>query len=50
MQRLRGSIYNIPHSYENHWVAQQYLPDVIKNRQYYSPAIIKRSRALKLLG
>ena len=27
--------YKYPHSYPNHYVAQQYLPDDIKTRQYY---------------
>ena len=28
--------YKYPHSYPNHYVAQQYLPDDIKNKQYYT--------------
>ena len=31
----RGKTYKYPHSYENHWVSQQYLPDDIKDRVYY---------------
>ena len=31
----RGTTYKYPHSYENHWVKQQYLPDDIKERKYY---------------
>jgi len=27
--------YKYPHSYPNHWVEQQYLPDPIKNARYY---------------
>lgn len=27
--------YLYPHDYPNHWVKQQYLPDDLKNRQYY---------------
>ncbi len=27
--------YKYPHAYENHYVKQQYLPDDIKDRQYY---------------
>ena len=30
-----GQFYKYPHDYPNHWVAQQYLPDKIKNREYY---------------
>jgi putative ATPase len=31
----RGIDYLYPHNYENGWVRQQYLPDKIKNKQYY---------------
>ncbi|MCI2058211.1 MAG: replication-associated recombination protein A [Oscillibacter sp.] len=27
--------YKYPHSYPNHWVAQQYLPDAIRGARYY---------------
>lgn len=30
-----GLTYQYPHSYENHYVAQQYLPDAIKDQHYY---------------
>ncbi|MBR7150086.1 MAG: replication-associated recombination protein A [Oscillospiraceae bacterium] len=30
-----GQNYKYPHSYHNHWVRQQYLPDAIKNVKYY---------------
>lgn len=30
-----GNNYKYPHSYPNHYVKQQYLPDTIKNRKYY---------------
>lgn len=33
----RGIGYKYPHDYENGWVPQQYLPDRIKNKQYYQP-------------
>lgn len=29
--------YKYPHDYPNGWVSQQYLPDKIKNAQYYHP-------------
>ena len=32
----RGKGYQYPHAFPNSWVKQQYLPDVVKNRQYYS--------------
>ena len=31
----KGQFYKYPHDYPNHWVAQQYLPDKIKNKVYY---------------
>lgn len=31
----RGTTYKYPHSFENHYVKQQYLPDNIKNKVYY---------------
>lgn len=33
-----GIGYQYPHSHDNHWIKQQYLPDSIKNKRYYSPA------------
>ena len=33
MEREQGYLY--PHNYPNHWVKQQYLPDELKNVQYY---------------
>lgn len=33
----RGVDYKYPHDYPNAWVYQQYLPDAIKNKQYYHP-------------
>lgn len=32
----KGQNYKYPHSYDKHYVNQQYLPDEIKNRRYYS--------------
>ncbi len=32
-----GIDYKYPHSFKNDWVKQQYLPDKIKNVQYYEP-------------
>ncbi len=31
----KGQNYKYPHSYPNHYVKQQYLPDSLKNRKYY---------------
>ncbi len=33
MEREQGYLY--PHDYPNHWVAQQYLPDGLKDAKYY---------------
>ena len=39
--------YKYPHTYENHYVRQQYLPDDIKNKKYYSYGDNKTERAAK---
>ena len=33
----RGTHYQYPHNYPNHWVKQQYLPDTLKHTQYFNP-------------
>ncbi len=33
----RGVDYQYPHHYDSGWVKQQYLPDELKNKQYYTP-------------
>ncbi len=33
---IKGQHYLYPHSYPNHYVKQQYLPDNIKNKKYYT--------------
>ncbi|RBN37173.1 recombinase RarA, partial [Priestia megaterium] len=33
----RGVEYQYPHDFDNGWVLQQYLPDRIKNKQYFHP-------------
>lgn len=30
-----GTEYRYPHSFPNHWVKQQYLPDIIRDTKYY---------------
>jgi putative ATPase len=32
-----GKNYKYPHDFENHFVQEDYLPDEIKNKQYYIP-------------
>lgn len=44
---VKGQHYLYPHSFENHWVAQQYLPDALKNAKYYEPALNKNEQASK---
>lgn len=45
--KVKGQFYLYPHDYENHWVKQQYLPDIIKNEKYYQPALNKNEQAFK---
>lgn len=44
---VKGQFYVYPHSFENHWVRQQYLPDAIKNKKYYVPGENKNEQAFK---
>ena len=39
--------YKYPHSYPGHWVAQQYLPDALKNVRYYEYGDNKTERAAR---
>ena len=39
--------YKYPHSYENHYVKQQYLPDDLKNKKYYTYGDNKTERAAR---
>lgn len=39
-------LYKYPHDYKNHYVLQQYLPDKIKSRKYYTPCDNKYENAL----
>ncbi len=43
----KGQFYKYPHSFENRWVKQQYLPDAIKNRVYYEYGENKTEQAAK---
>ena len=45
MEREQGYLY--PHDFPNHWVEQQYLPDEIKDRQYYTYGPNKNEQAAK---
>ena len=44
-ERNQGYLY--PHSFPGHWVAQQYLPDELKNTRYYRYAENKTEQAAK---
>ena len=43
----KGQFYLYPHSYPNHYVPQQYLPDVIKDRVYYTFGDNKNEQAAR---
>ena len=43
----KGQFYKYPHDYPNHWTAQQYLPDKIKNKTYYVYGDNKNEQAAK---
>ncbi|MFY9198308.1 MAG: replication-associated recombination protein A [Acutalibacteraceae bacterium] len=43
----KGQFYNYPHEYDNHWINQQYLPDVLKNAKYYEFGDNKTEQAAK---
>ncbi len=43
----KGQFYKYPHDYPNHWTAQQYLPDKIKNKAYYVFGENKNEQAAK---
>ena len=41
-----GQGYKYPHSYENNYISQQYLPDNIKDRVYYTPGNNKNEKVI----
>lgn len=43
----KGQHYLYPHDYNNHYVVQQYLPDILKDRQYYKYGDNKNEQAFK---
>ncbi|MDO4269397.1 MAG: replication-associated recombination protein A [Eubacteriales bacterium] len=43
----RGLTYQYPHDYPNHWTAQQYLPDELKNARYYDYGSNKTEQAAR---
>ena len=40
--------YKYPHNFPNHWVCQQYLPDIIKDAHYYEFGDNKTEQAAKM--
>ena len=42
-----GQFYVYPHDFPNHWTAQQYLPDNLKDAVYYVPGENKAEQAAK---
>ncbi len=44
---VKGQFYMYPHDYPNRWVEQQYLPDALKNKQYYFYGENKQEQAAK---
>lgn len=44
---VKGQFYLYPHDYNNHWIYQQYLPDVLKNKNYYEFGPNKNEQAFK---
>ena len=45
--KVKGQHYLYPHDYKNHYVKQQYLPDIIKNANYYTYGNNKNEQAFK---
>ncbi len=45
--KVKGQFYKYPHDYPNHWVEQQYLPDNIKDKVYYTYGENKTEQAAK---
>lgn len=44
---VKGQHYKYPHSYPNHWVDQQYLPDALVGAKYYTYGENKNEQAAK---
>lgn len=44
---VKGQFYKYPHSFPNHYVSQQYLPNEIKNRTYYEYGPNKTEQSYK---
>lgn len=44
---IKGQHYKYPHAFPNHYVPQQYLPDELKNKQYYCPGENKTEQSYR---
>lgn len=44
----RGITYKYPHIYENNYVKQQYLPDILRDQVYYSPGENKFEKRIEI--
>ena len=44
---VKGQNYKYAQDYKNHWVAQQYLPDAIKDAKYYTYGDNRAEQAAK---
>lgn len=42
---IKGQHYLYPHDFSNHWVKQQYLPELLKNTTYYIPGDNKTEKS-----
>ena len=42
-----GDGYLYPHAYQDHWVAQQYLPDTLRGQVFYQPSDVGFERTIK---
>lgn len=45
--KQKGQHYLYPHEYPQHWVKQQYLPDILSDAQYYTYGDSKTEQAFK---
>lgn len=45
--KVKGQFYKYPHSFPDHWIEQQYLPDILKDRQYYAWGDNKNEQAFR---
>lgn len=43
----KGQFYLYPHDYKNHYIKQQYLPNILKDREYYKYGNNKNEQAFK---